>query len=502
MSNSTVTAAKPLIPYIRQSRAKEQTISLDDQRRMIASWAASHPDIPLGKEVVEQGVSGNKPWRLRELGTVVKACEDGRAGGIIVAFQDRLSRENALGTAEVWEALQSCGARFVACDGVDSAAEGSELLFTVKAAIARENWKTYKKRNDDARRDMIERGVHGGSDAPLGYDWTRDGKRRGPLKPNADATRVAAAFEARVAGASWTELVRLLGVKSQGHAQAILANRVYLGEARSGDYVKPDAHLALVSEELFRRTNRRKIERSVSYGKRKGALLGGKILRCATCGHSLTFDASKKGDHYHCKNLRCTGRASVQASLIEPYVFYHALAHHAWTRLQHVADVEDASLSVFEEELAKAQAEREEIEELHAAGELSPVAYGKALTAAERQIAVAESAVAEAESSRGWLGMDTTAVQRRLFGVVPEGETFPESFARFRDIEQGRDFIRQMVRIWVMPVGRGRKVPVMDRVEIDYLTPGADSARSQFTSVSEFTSFVRCSPAAEPVQTE
>jgi hypothetical protein len=31
--------ARPLIPYLRQSRAKERTISIEEQRRDIRAWA-------------------------------------------------------------------------------------------------------------------------------------------------------------------------------------------------------------------------------------------------------------------------------------------------------------------------------------------------------------------------------------------------------------------------------------------------------------------------------
>ena len=44
-------------------------------------------------------------FRQTLLGAAVKACEEGKAAGIIVAYQDRLTRENGLGTAEVWDAL-------------------------------------------------------------------------------------------------------------------------------------------------------------------------------------------------------------------------------------------------------------------------------------------------------------------------------------------------------------------------------------------------------------
>lgn len=54
--------------------------------------------MPLAAEVVEQNVSGSKPWRERALGDAIAACERGEAGGIIVAWQDRLfepAKENA-----------------------------------------------------------------------------------------------------------------------------------------------------------------------------------------------------------------------------------------------------------------------------------------------------------------------------------------------------------------------------------------------------------------------
>ena len=193
------------------------------------------------------------------------------------------------------------------------------------------------------------------------------------------------------------------------------------------------------------------------------ALLSGKILRCGTCGHSLTRDVSKQGEHYRCKNQLCTARASVQSKAIETYVFLNALAWHATLNPMYQLDAELMGPYGVEEELARTQAELAEVEEAYERGELSPVAYGKALTAAQYALAAAETVLSEAEASRGWLGMSTDAVQRRLLG---EGNVC-------KDVEAGRDFIRQMVKVTVKPVGRGRKVAVQDRVEIEQLTPQA-----------------------------
>jgi DNA invertase Pin-like site-specific DNA recombinase len=129
---------RPLVPYMRQSRAKERTISIDEQRRDIQTWTRSN-GVALAAEIIEQNVSGSKPWRERALGKAVDACERGEAAGIVVAWQDRLSHENGRATAEVWEALEQAGARLVcAAEGLDTATGDQELTFTIKAAIARE----------------------------------------------------------------------------------------------------------------------------------------------------------------------------------------------------------------------------------------------------------------------------------------------------------------------------------------------------------------------------
>src|SRR5436309_1186163 len=110
-----------IVPYLRQSRKKERTISITDQRRDIEAWA-ERAGVQLAAEVVEQGVSGSKHWKERELGAAIEACERGEAAGIVVAYQSRLSRESGLGRAEVWEALQVAGARLVCvAENIDTA---------------------------------------------------------------------------------------------------------------------------------------------------------------------------------------------------------------------------------------------------------------------------------------------------------------------------------------------------------------------------------------------
>ena len=63
---------KPFVPYLRQSRAKERTISIEEQRRDVQYWAVGCRR-GARTEIVEQNVSGSKPWRERALGDAVDA---------------------------------------------------------------------------------------------------------------------------------------------------------------------------------------------------------------------------------------------------------------------------------------------------------------------------------------------------------------------------------------------------------------------------------------------
>ncbi len=415
----------------------------------------------------------------------------GKADTLVVAKLSRVTRR-----PRDWEQLLDLmddeGWTIRSADfDLDLATRGGRMIARVLIAFLGGEYEEKRDAYDDARRNaVLVHAVHGGERAPLGYTFTTRGSDRrgrdlrGPLAANADAEKVQAAFQARAEGAGWREVVQILGVASQGAASNVIRNRVYLGEARSGDYVKPNAHPALVDEQLWQRANRKKTQRSVAYAGRPGALLGGKIMRCGTCGYSLTRDATPKGHVYRCKNVNCTQRASVMAALVEPHVLWNALVWHATLGPMHQleADLNAAAVPVYEGELAAAQAQLAEVEAAFEAGDLTPVAYGKALTAAELAVQAAAATLAEVEASKGWHGMTTEAVQRRLFKpealtVDAEGHTVgagpaPDP-AQLADVEAAREFVRQMVRVVVHPVGRGRKVPVEQRVTIEQLTPTA-----------------------------
>jgi DNA invertase Pin-like site-specific DNA recombinase len=309
---------KPLIPYLRQSRTKERSVSIEEQRRDVTEWARAN-GATLANEIVEESVSGSKPWRERELGRAVEACERGEAQGIIVAWQDRLSRENGLATAEVWNALERANARLVcAAEGLDTDRGDQELVFSIKAAIAREQWKRYGANWQRTVRGAIERGVYVSTLVPVGFARGED-KRLVPDEQTAPIIREL--FQRRGAGESWEALARFLDSalsKPDGRkwgrstVTKIIKNRAYLGEAHQGKIVNRSAHPAIVTRAKFERAQPVKGESP----RRSGSLLVG-VLSCGSCGRPLGHTSAAD---YGCRSRACSARAYVRLARADAYV--------------------------------------------------------------------------------------------------------------------------------------------------------------------------------------
>jgi DNA invertase Pin-like site-specific DNA recombinase len=413
---------RPLVPYLRQSRAKERTISIEEQRRDIARWADAN-GVSLAAEVVEQNVSGSKPWRERALGAAVDACERGEAAGIIVAWQDRLSRENGLGTAEVWEALERSGARLVcAAEGLDTAAGDHEMLFTIKAAVAREQWKRHRANWQRAKRNATERGVPSGR-AAIGYR-----KRRGEglrVMPR-EAAKVREAFELRAAGVPFAQIARRFGW-SHSTTRQVLANEVYLGVLRHGGHVNERAHDPIVSRELFDAVQASRTTQRVPPGETTADRLLLGIARCEGCGKTLKVVRRRRADgsyvvSYFCKNAStdpCPVRAYVHADDLDAFVadwFQRALAS-----APRLIDAAASSRDLEDAHREQEDAQRQLYAFVEAADALDPALFQRGVQARETRVQRARERVQE-----------LSARTRRL----PLGGTLLELWADFGPAER------------------------------------------------------------------
>jgi DNA invertase Pin-like site-specific DNA recombinase len=499
--------------YVRVSdvggRGGESYRSPSDQRVIIERLAGQF-GLALGEVVSEEDVKGSTAIEERELGRLVRKVEEGESGGLIVWNVKRYSRSWRDGIL-VADRIFAAGGRLLAED-FQHVGMGARSMLSFILELGEEDLRQRAETWDRSTAGAVARGIHSGSVPPLGYEWPTavidlgEGRRRvkklGPLEPNGDAARVRAAFEAKAAGAPWSEVARILGAKSKSAATRVLSNRVYLGEARSGQHVREGAHPAIVDEVLFARVQRRQ-ETAVGDTSKRVTLLA-KVLKCGSCRQTLTWDGSMAKPGYRCKNLQCERKVAIAAEKIEPVVVELALGWHAvnqpWFAL--TRELEDAMLPARMQALQAARAEVESLREQIASGAISPTAGAVALTAAEKAVAHARERLESAEAGTGWLALTPDRVAEKLglrtepvvetkplllgahlgAGVhapAPQGETFETEVERVvgwdADPETVRSFIREMGTVTVQPIGRGHgNRPVRSRISWQPNTPVVD----------------------------
>lgn len=427
MKRKSATAVSPsarrstgiLIPYGRKSSKEDPRVSRARQVSAFARWGSSS-DVELAELVWENSVSGSWDWKTRGLGLAIARVAAGEADGIIVEEQSRLSREDQLKTAEVWDALQRAGARLVCiADGLDTATGDQELNFAIRAALSREQWKQYARRMDHSKRDaVLERGVHISGRVPFGYLRPARGQR---LVPDpAVAPVITAAFELRASGASISAVRELLerevpaGPSGQGGwikltVKRLLVNPVYRGEARQGDYVNPRGHDPLVDEATFaacvaldeRRETARVDNRSVK------ALLAG-IVRCRGCGYSMVRSSSKRNGvvrwNYVCRGRsakgKCPAPTAAPMELVDELVVaavLEALEREGELERQEVGP----NVNAIHVRLAAARAKREPFEDPDYVALLGLEAAGRALAKVDLEISAVEAELAAAIPNGG-----------------------------------------------------------------------------------------------------
>jgi hypothetical protein len=187
----------------------------------------------------------------------------------------------------------------------------------------------------------------------------------------------------------------------------LLANRVYLGEARSGDIVNEGAHPALTDPATFAAAQANK--RIGPYGKTEALLQG--LIRCAGCRRTMHIGWQKvpKGEEksfakhatYGCtgKNNagQCKHQAAIKATDVEAAVldwFWEVADDKALT-----GAVDTADLARAEGELVEAEAERKAVQSNAKLSKLGD-AFVEML---EERIAIEEAARATVAQVRGEL---------------------------------------------------------------------------------------------------
>ena len=283
-----------LIGYIRVSRVAgregESFISPDVQRERITAMAKAH-----GHTVVdwEQDLdqSGGK-YERPGLQAALEAVEARAADGIAVARLDRFARSVA-DAAKALDRLEQASGGLIAVDlGMDTTTPAGRLMRNVLMALAEFELERAREGFAVAASHAAARGIHVCKVAPYGYRKADDGR----LEPDPDvAPVIREVFRQRGGGASWVTLCEFLDEKlprgkGKHRAKSTVADmtkrRTYLGEARGGGTVNPEAHLALATRAEFEAAQTARGDGRLDPGFDGGALLAG-IIRCETCGHTL-----------------------------------------------------------------------------------------------------------------------------------------------------------------------------------------------------------------------
>jgi site-specific DNA recombinase len=452
--------SKPLDIYVRVSRVGGRegesyiTEAVQEERCRALAMARG---LTVGQVFTDRDRSGGKMERPA-FAEALARIERGESGGLIVARLDRFAR-TLLGGLQTLEEIREAGGVVLSAEGdFDTSTNTGELVLNMMLTLAQFELRRIRESWEVARERAIERGVHIGG-VPAGYRKREDGT----LEPNEYADTIRQAFELRANGASQSEIARHLitgGVPTARSRRAasswdlravqhLLQNRVYLGEARSGTYIKEGAHEPLVSRALFRAVQERKgTTKAASKNGGEGPLLGGGLLRCASCGCRLSSDTTrargKTYRFYRCKsNPACSARVSVSAARIEPYlegIVRRFLASAAYQLEERRDELDD-----LRAELAEAE---EELRELVESSEPIPAsvlaARGKVL---EARVASAEEALVQEE-----------ARQERPLSVPSSSEAW-EALS----IPEKRRLITALMGRVV--VRRGRGLDIAERIE-------------------------------------
>lgn len=321
--------------YIRVSKVRGREgpsfISPIVQREEIEAYAhyKGAEIVEFHTDLDESGAKVDRPGLARALDRV----EQGLIDGIIVAKLDRFARSLG-GALETIKRLDEAGAVLVSvAEGLDPTTPAGKMMMRMMLVIAEFELDRVRETWDESRRRAVARGLHLAGASPTGYRRGRAGRLE--LDPCA-APHLAQCFRMRAECRSWTEILGYVaeaGLSNPfGKAKwtipsllAVMANRVYLGEARSGAYVNRTAHEPLIDRgtwELAQMTQTLTALRSA-----RPSLLAG-LIRCAGCRYVMGpgGEAAKRAGHprrYYCKGHApggCPLVCSIPGGEVEDFV--------------------------------------------------------------------------------------------------------------------------------------------------------------------------------------
>jgi site-specific DNA recombinase len=432
-----------------------------------------HTIVDEAEELDRSGVDMSRPV----FNSLLERIEAGEADGMIVAKLNRFARSN-VGAWQALERIKEAGGELLSVEeNIDTSTATGRFLRDFMLIAA--NWERERIGEQwlSARTRAVSRGIHVSRHVPPGY-------RRLPKSSDAATDRrlvpdpvygpiVAEAFAMGARGESYSAIAEHLSksrVPIAGNGRSVwqpyrikrlLANRAYLGEARSGDGIaNPDAHEPLVDAATWTLAQRQPSTERRTSGRAVSLLAG--ICRCAACSLAMRSQASRGTTvaAYRCSTTsvhgRCPSPSTISLARLDEYVVEQFLAHAGELRLRQVATT-DAAI----DELAAVAADAEQ-------------SYREALTNVElrQTIGAADHDRMVAALHDAW---------RQALAAIPEapaatpepltGVDVAELVAELQrrgDVASLRELLGSAIQaMFVRPAAsRARNLPIEDRVRI------------------------------------
>lgn len=425
-------------------------LSPELQAEQILAWARSRGvEVEmLSPELDESGGRLDRPI----LEQALRGVEGGVYVGIVVAKLDRLSR-SIVHTHSLYERVEAAGGQVVAvAENIDTTTPAGRMQRNMLSVIANFELDRYREGFNVAKRSAVERGIWPTSVVPLGY---RKGDDR-RLVPDENAPLIRRAFEMRASGASWSEIATLLGKGISGAGKTI-HNRVYLGEVRlrprdGPAIVNPSAHEPIIERGLWEAAQ---IHHPPPPKGNDPALLQG-LLRCESCGYSMTPGITKGRRLYRCFPRKVTGRceapAIIAASVIEPTVERSILAQLSSAEWSLAARTD--ALEEVASRLQQAEAELAAFQEVQRVEDLGADVFGAGMRSRVEAVEAIRRELAQARLSSP---------------LIPEGGSVVDLWPEL-SVDERRHVLRGALSgVWVRK-GRGP-----DRVRL--VDHGGDEVR-------------------------
>ena len=333
-------AQKKVAAYARVSTlSEEQEESYETQVKYYTSMIEATEGWGFVGIYADHGITGTSAAKRPQFLRMLEDARDGKMNLILCKSISRFSRNFAEAEKYVHE-LKSINVeiRFEK-EGISSFDPGSDLIFSLMAAMAQEESRSISENVKWSYRRLAEKGIrHVGNHRMLGYKEVN-----GKLTPNNDAWIVRMIFEEYAADESISQIIQHLndagakrmrsGRAFDGSAiSAILRNEAYVGDrliqktasqnylSKKPDLTEPydshfirDDHEAIVSREVWdqvqNRLKQEKEERDRGlFADHRSHFLYGKVF-CAECGEPYRRYTAQVVSGTH-KVWRCRGRVN------------------------------------------------------------------------------------------------------------------------------------------------------------------------------------------------